>query len=1373
MVNTKISVVILLLVIIVISSGCDDQNMSGDAFKGNIPTPSVKNIENSINKDFPDINQAELLSSEPEYAGYILKLPSDSMIKKEIMLDKQVSQRAMTIKKKGIELKEQKEKLIQEHSLTKSLLNNLGIDNSKIEYEYNDVFNGMSLDISNEKAEELKEMLIFSNLEKNYIVKANLDVSVPLINADDVWLQQDNQGNYITGEGIKVAIIDTGIDYTHPDLGGCFGEGCKVVGGYDFINDDNDPMDDHMHGTHCAGIVAGNGVLNGVAPGAELYAYKVLDSAGSGALSGIVAALERVVDPNQDGDFSDKMDVLSMSFGMSISSPEDYLSTVCDDLMDLGIVTVIAAGNSGAQGYYTIGSPGTSRKAITIGASYEQEYESFSLDCNPGEMTHCGECSASGTIICDYFGDAPTNIDQIAYYSSKGPTFLKNELGYAFYYKPDVVAPGSLICSARYDSVFPEGQSPYYCPCIDDQHLQLMGTSMATPHVAGMAALIKQKHPNWSAEEIKVAIKNSAIDMGLEKVTQGTGRVDALPPVLLENPPCIAELFDIEITEDNQINFIGNAKGENFDNYYIYKKLNNEWNLLGTFNEEKNMEILFTCPEELLEYGYNYFSIVVVSNTGEITEDYLTLNIESKLFVEFSISEIESLSNNNGILEPGETFNLNIQLTNERLGLENIYLNLETDYEGTIIENEELINNGVFIEELNNVFETNYQITVDENFEGNNLEIIWQVIENNDFLDGGIINVLFNEKPLFEEIRQEFESMSPNGIGVFDFNNDNQEDILSIYGCSLYSEFKGIVSYQRENSEFEINSQSSFADLIWPQGISFADINNDGYLDFSIADAYLGPKIYINNQGESFDNFDLELNNYLPLTTYTIWTDYNNDGFVDLVVGSSIVTYLFENLNGEEFVDVTDEIGLNEVITGPFIGEWSDIDNNGAEDTFIYNAMILNTGNNLFDVLNYPDLGVLSSICFNDLDQDGDFDILGQGKHILKNNIIDGNESGPLTFEDITENSFLDEPHDILWAQIAWLDINNDGFEDFIMTGSFAGHLYPEGKPSALRIYVNNQEGVFEDKSDFAGNFIYGQAGSGIASFDYDGDGLIDILWSNVDSVNNMRLLRNLNQDNNNYIKFKLEGTISNRAAIGAKLYIHTPDGRMQLKRIYSGNGNSQSSLMVHFGVGTNEIIDNVEIHWPSGVIQTLTDVAVNQMVMVTEEAELCSEGTPYNQCSTSQPVYCDEGELINDCRRCDCPSNQICNIDGSCSDLDILLGDVDSDGIIVICDAALVLQYVVRGTTDIGDLNGEQLVAADVDCNGQVQAYDAALIYHYVVNLIDEFPCTSGRFAETVEELIACVEQIEVTRDTERIKDSLSKCYEEESNTPKLTLKK
>ncbi len=196
----------------------------------------------------------------------------------------------------------------------------------------------------------------------------------------------------------------------------------KVVGGYDISNNDNDPFDDNGHGTHVAGIVAGKGILKGVSPDAELYAYKVLDIYGRGSDADVIEGIERAVDPNNDDDFSDKMDIISMSFGGK-GDPDDILSKIVDRTVDLGVNVIVSAGNSGPEGeshcrhnvddgnQNSICSPGTARKAITVGATKdtaqvlitwgeESDYanhgiEKDSFHCTPPNIgNRCAELSA-------------------------------------------------------------------------------------------------------------------------------------------------------------------------------------------------------------------------------------------------------------------------------------------------------------------------------------------------------------------------------------------------------------------------------------------------------------------------------------------------------------------------------------------------------------------------------------------------------------------------------------------------------------------------------------------------------------------------------------------------------------------------------------------------------------------------------------------------------------------------------------------------------------------------------------------------------------------------------------------------------------------
>ncbi|MBM4249123.1 MAG: S8 family peptidase [Euryarchaeota archaeon] len=172
------------------------------------------------------------------------------------------------------------------------------------------------------------------------------DWGVSRINADDVWEIPN------TGSGVKVAVLDTGIDLDHKDLG-------TVYSGWDFINNDANADDDNGHGTHCAGIIGalddGNGV-SGVAPGVTLYAVKVLDSKGSGPYSVIIDGIEWAV--------SNDMQVISMSLSGTYNSAA--LEAACDNARAEGIVIVAAAGNSGnTRAQY----PAAYSSVISVGAT--------------------------------------------------------------------------------------------------------------------------------------------------------------------------------------------------------------------------------------------------------------------------------------------------------------------------------------------------------------------------------------------------------------------------------------------------------------------------------------------------------------------------------------------------------------------------------------------------------------------------------------------------------------------------------------------------------------------------------------------------------------------------------------------------------------------------------------------------------------------------------------------------------------------------------------------------------------------------------------------------------------------------------------------
>ncbi|MFH1072550.1 MAG: S8 family serine peptidase [Nanoarchaeota archaeon] len=410
-----------------------------------------------------------------EFPGYLVKL-------------KEAPLAQMYKGKTPSDLKAQADKISQEHQIFKQRATQ--IKGVTIKREFSKAFNGFSILADEEGLKNLQQDPAVEKVMINQPVHAILLDSTQEIQAAQSWQHVDSQNNSYRGKGVSIAIIDTGIDYTHRDFGSCQDIGmigCRVAGGYDFINDDDDPMDDHGHGTHVASIAAGNGIVRGVAPGATLYAYKVLSSGGSGSWDQVIAGIERAMDPNNDNDFSDHLDVISMSLGGG-GNPDDPVSTAVDNAVGVGVVSVIAAGNWGSSPE-SIASPGTARQAITVGAS-----------CMMDQIGQDNYCQSS-----------------IASFSSRGPVIWNGET----IAKPEVVAPGVSICAAQWQDAWHDRE------CIDTEHTAISGTSMATPHVAGAVALLLQKNPSLTPAQVKQILMENAHSFSDAGVyDQGAGLID-------------------------------------------------------------------------------------------------------------------------------------------------------------------------------------------------------------------------------------------------------------------------------------------------------------------------------------------------------------------------------------------------------------------------------------------------------------------------------------------------------------------------------------------------------------------------------------------------------------------------------------------------------------------------------------------------------------------------------------------------------------------------------------------------------------------------------------------------------------------------------
>lgn len=376
-----------------------------------------------------------------------------------------------------------------------------------------------------------------------------------------------------TGKGVRVAVIDTGVDYSHPDLFG-FGSDAKVVGGYDFVENDQSPTDTNGHGTEVAGIIAANGSLRGIAPDAKILAYRVSDTGNSVSSDLIVSAIKRAVE--------DGVDIINISLG--VNRTNDRIDEAINEATEKGIVVVVAAGNSGPD-IRTIGSPGRDPHAITVGATYNNITESLvatlqvdgkRIEVLPMVGMPSASQSITGEIVFGKYGrvhdlegiDAKGKIllvergsdqkDELVYFSEKernaasagasavivynnepgiflgdlrsrqeGPDYtpriptvsmskedgleLKSMLQNRtvgtintfyhpdfvsffssrgpvspFYIKPDLVAPGVFVNSTS----------------INGAYNLTSGTSFAAPHVSGAVALLLQRSPSLTPQQV-------------------------------------------------------------------------------------------------------------------------------------------------------------------------------------------------------------------------------------------------------------------------------------------------------------------------------------------------------------------------------------------------------------------------------------------------------------------------------------------------------------------------------------------------------------------------------------------------------------------------------------------------------------------------------------------------------------------------------------------------------------------------------------------------------------------------------------------------------------------------------------------------------
>jgi len=477
------------------------------------------------------------------------------------------------------------------------------------------------------------------------------------VNADDVWALGFN------GEGIIVSVIDTGVNYDHVDLNDHVWEDASYPNhGFDFVNNDNDPMDDHGHGTHCSGTVAGDGTAGsqtGVAPEATIMCCKVLDSGGGGSESGVWSAIEFSVEHGAH--------VMSLSLGWQHSwgVNRTVWRQTFDNSLAAGVLASVAAGNEGdQQGTYPI--PDNVRTPGDL----------------PPPWLHPDQTLIGGTsgIICI---GSTTSSDALSGFSSRGPCEWENISPFNDYpytpgiglIRPDVCAPGSSIKSlAHYSNTgYESGWS---------------GTSMATPANAGLIALMLQKNNTLTPAEICQTIEETAVVLTPGKNNNtGSGRIDclaAMEATSLPGPSYYSHAVNDEAGNNNgELDpgesvlltlAMGNFSDEpaadvtvelSTDSEHISITDNTEF--FGTFDLEDVIEIEDAFAFDVannIPGGEIIKFMVMSSNAEESWESSFTITANGVYLMVGSYSIDDISGNNNGSLDPGETVDILVETSN-------------------------------------------------------------------------------------------------------------------------------------------------------------------------------------------------------------------------------------------------------------------------------------------------------------------------------------------------------------------------------------------------------------------------------------------------------------------------------------------------------------------------------------------------------------------------------------------------------------------------------------------------------------------------------------------------------------------------------------
>ena len=464
------------------------------------------------------------------------------------------------------------------------------------------------------------------------------------------------------------------------------------------------------------------------------------------------------------------------------------------------------------------------------------------------------------------------------------------------------------------------------------------------------------------------------------------------------------------------------------------------------------------------------------------------------------------------------------------------------------------------------------------------------------------------------------------GVAMFDYDNDGDLDIYVTNGEGFPNR---LLENDGHGNFTDVAKHAGVDDLGRGHGVATADIDNDGDLDIYVTNDGWN-KLYLNNGDQTFMDIAESAGVVSKFNSTTCaFADIDNDGYVDLYIGATDFVYglnqLYRNNGDLTFSNITEQTGTAAAYS--WAVAFCDYDNDGDQDIFAANdqgiaqedefcpiMLFRNDGNLKFtDVTTEAGFMVTGSwmgLAFGDYDLDGDFDLFATNLgtsvqfeeqdtdlHALYRNNGDG------TFTDVAQEAGV-KRWEFGWGTV-FMDFDNDGDSDLYYVGNFP-FLGTDDNPG--RFFANNGDGTFTESTAKYGLLTQDEDGNntiavGLATGDVNNDGHVDLFVANAgtETTPAYPIIFTEKFDNHHWVQVQLEGTVSNRSAIGARVHV-TVGGQTQIQEVASGSSSfSQNSLALNFGLGQYQWVEEIEIRWPSGIIQTFKDVSADRTIHIRE----------------------------------------------------------------------------------------------------------------------------------------------------------------------------